>query len=117
MAETENKEIVARMWECLYRKDWDGVARLIADDGHYEDVPAPDAGATGPQNVVRRLRIGLEPVARFEHDIHRVVAEGFFARVVEAELALRQRHRYAELLTSLRIVGARRTRLVTHGGG
>ena len=69
MAETENKEIVARMWECLYRKDWDGVARLIADDGHYEDVPAPDAGATGPQNVVRRLRIGLEPVARFEHDI------------------------------------------------
>ena len=76
MAETENKEIVARMWECLYRKDWDGVARLIADDGHYEDVPAPDAGATGPQNVVRRLRIGLEPVARFEHDIHRVVAEG-----------------------------------------
>jgi limonene-1,2-epoxide hydrolase len=64
------------MWACLYRKDWDGVARLIADDGHYEDVPAPDAGATGPQNVVRRLRIGLEPVARFEHDIHRVVAEG-----------------------------------------
>jgi ketosteroid isomerase-like protein len=76
MAERENKEIVARMWECLYRKDWDGVATLIADDGHYEDVPAPDAGATGPQNVVRRLRIGLEPVARFEHDIHRVVAEG-----------------------------------------
>jgi ketosteroid isomerase-like protein len=76
MPETENKEIVARMWECLYRKDWDGVAGLIADDGHYEDVPAPDPGATGPQNVVRRLRIGLDPVARFEHDIHRVVAEG-----------------------------------------
>ena len=38
--------------------------------------PAPDAGATGPENVVKRLRIGLDPVARFEHDIHRTIAEG-----------------------------------------
>ncbi len=30
----------------------------------------------GPENVVKRLRVGLEPVARFEHQIHRVVAEG-----------------------------------------
>ena len=76
MAEAENKKIVAQMWESLYRKDWDGVAAAIAEDGHYEDVPAPDPGATGPVNVVKRLRIGLDPVVRFEHDVHRVVAEG-----------------------------------------
>ena len=76
MAEAENKKIVAQMWESLYRKDWDGVAAVIAEDGHYEDVPAPDPGATGPANVVKRLRIGLDPVVRFEHDVHRVVAEG-----------------------------------------
>jgi ketosteroid isomerase-like protein len=76
MGVEENKRLVARMWECLYRKDWDGVAACIAEDGHYEDVPAPDAGARGPANVVRRLRVGLEPVARFEHEVHRVVAEG-----------------------------------------
>ncbi len=72
----ENKKIVAQMWDCLYRKDWDGVAGLIAEDGHYEDVPAPDEGATGPDNIIKQLRIGLDHVARFEHDIHRVVAEG-----------------------------------------
>ena len=72
----ENKRAVARLWECLYRKDWDGVAACIAHDGFYEDVPAPDRGARGPANVVKRLRVGLGPVARFEHEVHRVVAEG-----------------------------------------
>jgi limonene-1,2-epoxide hydrolase len=72
----ENKQVVASMWDALYRKDFDGVAAHIAEKGHYEDVPAPDAGATGPDNVIKRLRVGLDPVVRFEHDIHRVVAEG-----------------------------------------
>ncbi len=76
MGTRENKELVESMWACLYRKDFDGVAAHIAEDGHYEDVPAPDPGATGPANVVKRLRIGLDPVVRFEHDVHRVVAEG-----------------------------------------
>ena len=76
MGARENKELVESMWACLYRKDFDGVAAHIAEDGHYEDVPAPDPGATGPANVVKRLRIGLDPVVRFEHDVHRVVAEG-----------------------------------------
>jgi ketosteroid isomerase-like protein len=72
----ENKRVVAQLWECLYRKDWAGVAACIAPDGHYEDVPAPDAGARGPANVVTRLRVGLDPVVRFGHEVHRVVAEG-----------------------------------------
>ena len=81
MAERESREaaarsVVERMWQALYAKDWDGVAALIAPDGHYEDVPAPDPGATGPENVVKRLRVGLDPVERFEHRIHRVVAQG-----------------------------------------
>jgi ketosteroid isomerase-like protein len=72
----DNKRVVAQLWACLYRKDFDGVAACMADDGLYEDVPAPDRGARGPANVVKRLRVGLDPVARFEHEIHRVVAEG-----------------------------------------
>lgn len=76
MGAEQNKQIVASLWRCLYAKDWDGVAAHIAEDGHYEDVPAPDAGATGPRNVVARLKIGLDPVVRFEHDIVRTVAEG-----------------------------------------
>jgi ketosteroid isomerase-like protein len=76
MSERENKEIVARMWQALYAKDFAGVASAIAPRGHYEDVPTPDRGATGPENVVKRLRVGLDPVERFEHEVHRVVAEG-----------------------------------------
>lgn len=76
MSAEQSRRVVEELWSCLYRKDFDGVASLIAEDGFYEDVPAPDAGARGPTNVVRRLRVGLDPVARFEHDVHRVVAEG-----------------------------------------
>jgi len=85
MSKAENREIVASLWDCLYRKDWDGVAALIAEDGHYEDVPAPDPGATGPRNVVKRLRIGLDPVTRFEHDVHRVAAEGNVVMIEHTE--------------------------------
>jgi limonene-1,2-epoxide hydrolase len=76
MGAEENKRVVASMWACLYRKDFDGVAAHIAENGFYEDVPAPDRGARGPANVVKRLRVGLDPVVRFDHEIHRVVAEG-----------------------------------------
>jgi limonene-1,2-epoxide hydrolase len=76
MSQQSNREIVHQMWNCLYQKDWKGVASYIDEHGLYEDVPTPDAGAVGPENVVKRLRLGLDPVARFEHEIHRVVAEG-----------------------------------------
>ena len=39
-------------------------------------MPSPDAGARGPKNIVTRLRIGLDPIERFEHHEHRIVAEG-----------------------------------------
>jgi ketosteroid isomerase-like protein len=86
MSESENREVVARMWSALYAKDFDGVAALIAPDGHYEDVPTPDPGATGPENVVKRLRVGLDPVERFEHEIHRVVAQGDTVVVEHTEI-------------------------------
>ena len=76
MGVEENKRVVEEMWNCLYRKDFEGVAAHIAADGFDEDVPAPDSGARGPENVVKRLRIGLDPIVRFEHELHRVVAEG-----------------------------------------
>ena len=42
-----NKKTVAQMWQCLYEKDWAGLEAMLAPDCHYEDVPAPDSGATG----------------------------------------------------------------------
>jgi limonene-1,2-epoxide hydrolase len=71
-----NKAAVRRLWETLYTKDWDALAALLHEECFYEDVPTPDPGARGPQNVIRRLRIGLDPIERFEHHFHRLVAEG-----------------------------------------
>jgi ketosteroid isomerase-like protein len=86
MSQSDHREDVARMRSALYAKDFDGVAALIAPDGHYEDVPTPDPGATGPENVVKRLRVGLDPVERFEHEIHRVVAQGDTVVVEHTEI-------------------------------
>ncbi len=81
----ETRSAVTTLWDCLYRKDWEGVAACIADDGLYQDVPAPDRGAVGPANVVRRLRVGLDPVSRFEHELHRMVIGGDTAMLEHTE--------------------------------
>jgi limonene-1,2-epoxide hydrolase len=72
----DNKSLVASFWQTLYTRDWEAIAAFFAPDGHYEDVPAPDPGATGPANVVKRLKIGLEPIERYEHELVRMVADG-----------------------------------------
>jgi limonene-1,2-epoxide hydrolase len=71
-----NKQLALRLWKTLYTKDWGALQELLHDDVLYEDVPAPDPGARGPANVIKRLRIGLDPIERFEHHFHRTVAEG-----------------------------------------
>ncbi|MFQ5512858.1 MAG: nuclear transport factor 2 family protein [Myxococcota bacterium] len=77
MSETQrNRELIERFWKDLYDREFDRVGAYFAEDGLYEDVPAPDAGAVGPRAVAKRLRIGLEPIERYEHHLHRVVAEG-----------------------------------------
>ncbi len=77
MAESdENRRLIERFWSDLYERDYDKVGSYFAEDGLYEDVPAPDSGAVGPKAVAARLRIGLEPVERYVHHQHRMVAEG-----------------------------------------
>jgi len=74
--EQRNRRLVQAFWRDLERRDFDGVASYFAEDGHYEDVPAPDSGATGPRAVAARLRVGLEPIEDYVHHLHRMVAEG-----------------------------------------
>ncbi len=76
MSAEANKQVVSAMWATLYAKDWEKLASFFSADAHYEDVPTPDPGARGPDNIVKRLRMGLDAVVRFEHDVKRVVAEG-----------------------------------------
>jgi limonene-1,2-epoxide hydrolase len=72
-----NKERVRQFWEVLYRRDWDGIGGFFLPDSEYTDVPSPaDDVAHGPEQIVARLRLGLERISGYEHDLRLMVAEG-----------------------------------------
>jgi limonene-1,2-epoxide hydrolase len=72
-----NRAIVAQFWTDLYTRDWHVVASYFVDDSEYTDVPTPaDDVARGPDQIVARLRIGLEPLARIGHEVRTTVGEG-----------------------------------------
>ena len=65
--EDRNCELIEAFWADLFRRDFDAVGAWFTPDGNYRDVPAPEEGAFGPAEVAARLRLGLEPLARYEH--------------------------------------------------
>lgn len=65
--QADNKHVVERYWAALARRDWDGLKALLTDDAHYTDVGSPGPGGTGPDGVVARLKIGLEPLEGYDH--------------------------------------------------
>ena len=64
---TDNKETVQRFWDALAARDWDAMKALLTDDAHYTDVGTPGPGGTGPEGVIRRLKIGIEPLQDYAH--------------------------------------------------
>jgi limonene-1,2-epoxide hydrolase len=77
MSVETNKERVQVFWDTLYRRDWDTIATFFAEDSEYTDVPSPDDDvARGPELIVARLRLGLERISGYEHDLRLMVAEG-----------------------------------------
>jgi limonene-1,2-epoxide hydrolase len=72
-----NKEKVRAFWETLYGRHWDRIGSFFAEDSEYTDVPSPpDDIARGPDLIVARLRLGLEPISGYEHNLRLMVAEG-----------------------------------------
>lgn len=64
---TANKRVVQRFWDALAARDWDGMKALLTDDAHYTDVGVPGPGGSGPDGVIARLKIGIEPLEAYEH--------------------------------------------------
>jgi limonene-1,2-epoxide hydrolase len=71
-----NKELVQQFWITLYERNWDETATFFDGGSHYEDIPAPDDGADGTANIIKRLQIGLDGIESFGHETHRIIAEG-----------------------------------------
>jgi limonene-1,2-epoxide hydrolase len=77
MTSDQNKEIVRGLWDALYRRDWDAIAGFFDARSEYTDVPSPaDDVARGPALIVARLRLGLERISGYEHDLRLMVADG-----------------------------------------
>ena len=69
-----NQALVEKFWNNLYRRDFDACGAAFSPDGVYTDVPVGEVGATGPAEVAARLRLGLEPIERYEHHLKTIVA-------------------------------------------
>jgi limonene-1,2-epoxide hydrolase len=65
--EDHNIELIEAFWTDLFNRDFDAVGAWFTPGGNYRDVPAPEEGAFGPAEVAARLRLGLEPLAGYEH--------------------------------------------------
>ncbi|TFV58055.1 nuclear transport factor 2 family protein [Mycobacterium sp. PS03-16] len=64
------EDAVRGLWKSLSARDWDAVKSHLADDCIYADMPVgPALAARGPEDIVKRLKVGLEPLTGYEnHD-------------------------------------------------
>jgi limonene-1,2-epoxide hydrolase len=60
---------VLGLWQALSRRDWDAVKTFLSPDCLYVDMPMPALAARGPDDIVKRLKMGLAELAGYEnHD-------------------------------------------------
>ena len=74
--EARNRQIVERYWDAHFRRDWPKMATFFTPNAHYTDVGVDGVGATGPQEIIARLRLGLEPLDGYYHFPRHLIAEG-----------------------------------------
>jgi len=76
-AVTPVEATVRGLWQALSDRDWDVVKTHLAQDCIYLDVPVgPGVAARGPEDIVKRLKIGLEPLASYQNFTGLMVSNG-----------------------------------------
>ena len=74
---TTNKDRIEQFWAALYSRDWERIASFFTGESEYTDVASPaDDVARGPAQVVARLKLGLERISGYDHDLRLMIAEG-----------------------------------------
>jgi limonene-1,2-epoxide hydrolase len=61
------EDVVIGLWQALSRRDWDAVKTFLAQDCLYVDMPVPALSARGLEDIVKRLKMGLEPLAGYKN--------------------------------------------------
>jgi ketosteroid isomerase-like protein len=72
----EHKATVKKMWKALADFDFDTLKSCLHPEVFYEDVPTEDAGAHGPENVVKRLSVAWDHITRQDQITHHIAADG-----------------------------------------
>jgi len=73
----EVSQVVLGMWQALSRRDWEAVKTFLSDECIYVDMPVgPVAAARGPEDIVKRLKVGLETLAGYENHDGVLVSNG-----------------------------------------
>jgi limonene-1,2-epoxide hydrolase len=67
---SEAETTVLGLWQALSKRDWESVKTFLSDECIYLDVPTgPTLAARGPDDIVKRLKVGLENLADYvNHD-------------------------------------------------
>ena len=63
MTEVSTIAVVRGLWQALSGRDWDAVKTFPEDECVYVDMPVPALSARGPEDTLKRLKMGLEPLA------------------------------------------------------
>jgi limonene-1,2-epoxide hydrolase len=74
--EAQNRQVVERYWEAHFARDWVRMATFFTPDAHYTDVGVDGIGATGPAEIIARLRLGIEPLTGYYHHPRHTIADG-----------------------------------------
>lgn len=72
------KELVECYWDEHFARNWEQMATFFSEDAHYTDVGLDAVGATGPEEIILRLRLGIEPLSGYFHFPKNIISEGSF---------------------------------------
>ncbi|MFW0785059.1 nuclear transport factor 2 family protein [Gordonia sp. CPCC 206044] len=69
--------VVRGLWAALAQRDWEAVQPFLDDSCIYLDVPyGPALAARGPADIVKRIKVGFEPLASYTNHDGLLVADG-----------------------------------------
>ncbi|OSC24801.1 limonene-1,2-epoxide hydrolase [Mycobacterium vulneris] len=74
------EQTVLAMWKAVSERDWDTAHTFYAEDCVFIDVPVGSANAArGPDDIVRKLRISLDPLAAYVNHPGLILTNGSVA--------------------------------------
>jgi ketosteroid isomerase-like protein len=71
------EDTVVGLWKALSARDWEALKTFVSDDCIYIDVPTgPTLAARGPEDIVKRLKLGIAPLESYENHEGLLVSDG-----------------------------------------